>query len=1683
MPPFIPIGSVGVDVVPNARDIYARLASQILPDADRVGREAGDLIGRRIREGIRGSLTEPIRVEGKLATVQAGKAGGDAGGAFGRQMRTRLEAALRSLPDIKVGANTSEADSDLQALRVRLESLRDKRIGIDIDTEAARAEAEDIEQQLRRIGAISPNVQVRVDTNAAIAELERMREQIRLATLRPWEVKLETDGSFGARLRASVQAAQESLPNINIDANTNPARARLQGLRAELDLIRDVRIGIDMDAGAAQAKINMIRAELAVLARDKDIDLDIRVNSRTARNELRAVQVQADILDHKRINIEVNTGSAMSNILGLIAITGALVVPPAIGVTAAALGALTAATVTAAVGFGSLALVAVPAVMKIAGALQAQKAASDAASTASEKAGRSGAQEAIQAAQQAMQMEGAQQSLTQAYRRAATQRTQALRAVATAQEGVADAQAQAAERNAQAVVRVSETERKLASAQEDARIAQLDLTQARKDAAEELQDLNDRLANSELDQRAATLRLQQAELDLQKTLKDKKATQLQRDEAQLTYDQAVQHLKDQGKEHVRLQAQVAAANKAGVDGSELVAQAQTRLSQAQGGVVDATRTVKDAQVDAAKAQTEGARSIAKAQQGVADAQQHVAEVAVQAADQIRSAQRGIASAQLSAAAAAESGANGMNAAATAADKYKRALADMNPATRATYDSVLRLKDGFKQWSDSLSPTVMPLFTRFLDGLLRSLPALTPMVLAAADGMGRLMDRASRSFQSPWWIQFKQDLVVAMPRAMEGTGVAFGNVFKGIAGIIGAFLPHMDSIANRMERITGRFANWGVNLRGNPAFEQFLDNAARNAPALGAALSSLARAFADVSNALDPFRGPILAAIEGFGNAISWIAREAPAAVQWLFMAAIAFRAVSIAIAAINAASLANPYVLAIAAVIAAIGLIVIYWDEIVAGLKWAYDHTLRPIVDALIVGWRALAAGAEWMWRVVLEPTFEAISIGARILAAIVLTVLITPLLLAWMALSAGATWAWEHGIRPAFNAIGAAAEWLWDKAISPVVGWITDGFAWIGDRAEWLYREMIRPQFEAIGAVIRWVYDWMIKPAIDLGVSAFRSLSDWATWLHDKGIKPTFDKIGSAVSKVLSGIETAFTNTKSAVEKTWDGLKSVAEAPVKFVIDRVYTGGIKKVWDKVADVVSLPHLPDVAYATGGVVPGYTPGVDTTMIAVGGGEAILRPELTRALGEDWVHTGNAMARSGGVARAAQWLSEMRYGGAFSWGGIVDSVKSGISKIPSPGDVIKGLGELARGGLAAAAEQGFKPIKAMINLIPGQNDWSKLARAIPTKGIDSLIDKLRGEDQIYAQMTGLFGGLMGGNPGKVLGYARQFEGTPYVWGGDRPGAFDCSGLTSYSYQHAANYPMGRTTYDQVTQGRSIPMSQARPGDLVFEHFGGQSPSHVGFFLKSGWIYDAPKPGDVVGPSPMANVTDVRRYVSPELLGGDVAGAGVLRWAPVVQQALAMVGQPASLLSTTLRRMNQESGGDPNVVNRWDSNWYAGTPSVGLMQVIGPTYRRYAGPFKNTPPMMYGVSTAPLANVFASMQYALAQYGSLSRAYDRPGGYAMGGIVPKLYDSGGPLEPGVTLAYNGTGRQEQVYTEQVNRALITLARRGADQSVNPASPGREAPLIGNYYAAANDDPRRLMEEARVLARARGRRGVGP
>ncbi|WP_121748760.1 C40 family peptidase [Streptomyces sp. E2N166] len=94
--------------------------------------------------------------------------------------------------------------------------------------------------------------------------------------------------------------------------------------------------------------------------------------------------------------------------------------------------------------------------------------------------------------------------------------------------------------------------------------------------------------------------------------------------------------------------------------------------------------------------------------------------------------------------------------------------------------------------------------------------------------------------------------------------------------------------------------------------------------------------------------------------------------------------------------------------------------------------------------------------------------------------------------------------------------------------------------------------------------------------------------------------------------------------------------------------------------------------------------------------------------------------------------------------------------------------------------------------------------------------------------------------KALAFARAQIGKPYVWGATGPDSYDCSGLTQAAWKDAG-VTLPRTTYDQVDAGTTVPVSQARPGDLVFFY---DDLSHVGLYIGNGMMIHAPKPGAYV-----------------------------------------------------------------------------------------------------------------------------------------------------------------------------------------------------------------------------------------------
>ncbi|MDX3179650.1 hypothetical protein PV382_46610, partial [Streptomyces scabiei] len=110
--------------------------------------------------------------------------------------------------------------------------------------------------------------------------------------------------------------------------------------------------------------------------------------------------------------------------------------------------------------------------------------------------------------------------------------------------------------------------------------------------------------------------------------------------------------------------------------------------------------------------------------------------------------------------------------------------------------------------------------------------------------------------------------------------------------------------------------------------------------------------------------------------------------------------------------------------------------------------------------------------------------------------------------------------------------------------GFVVDGIKVVGAAFAWLYRKGVKPQVEAISAVVSYIYN--------------------------KGLKPAFSKMKTAVGLVADAFESA----RKSIKASWKQVSEHVKGPVNFVIDFVYTKGIKKLFDGVSKYVGMEPLP-----------------------------------------------------------------------------------------------------------------------------------------------------------------------------------------------------------------------------------------------------------------------------------------------------------------------------------------------------------------------------------------------------------------------------------------------------------------------------------------------------------------------------
>ena len=168
--------------------------------------------------------------------------------------------------------------------------------------------------------------------------------------------------------------------------------------------------------------------------------------------------------------------------------------------------------------------------------------------------------------------------------------------------------------------------------------------------------------------------------------------------------------------------------------------------------------------------------------------------------------------------------------------------------------------------------------------------------------------------------------------------------------------------------------------------------------------------------------------------------------------------------------------------------------------------------------------------------------------------------------------------------------------------------------------------------------------------------------------------------------------------------------------------------------------------------------------------------------------------------------------------------------------------VAQAATAREGDEGDRVLAVQLRLIDlgynvpkatGEFD-ARTARAVMTYQKQARLNQTGVVDEITWHFLMDYG--KGGNYGKkditrLLNIAMRFGGVPYVWGGETPAGFDCSGFVQYVFrQIGINLP--RTADVQYELGRKVLQSELQPGDLVFFETYEPGASHNGIYVGDG-----------------------------------------------------------------------------------------------------------------------------------------------------------------------------------------------------------------------------------------------------------
>lgn len=185
-----------------------------------------------------------------------------------------------------------------------------------------------------------------------------------------------------------------------------------------------------------------------------------------------------------------------------------------------------------------------------------------------------------------------------------------------------------------------------------------------------------------------------------------------------------------------------------------------------------------------------------------------------------------------------------------------------------------------------------------------------------------------------------------------------------------------------------------------------------------------------------------------------------------------------------------------------------------------------------------------------------------------------------------------------------------------------------------------------------------------------------------------------------------------------------------------------------------------------------------------------------------------------------------------WGHVGVNTATGALTGAAIGSVVPvigtGVGALVGGGIGA----GY----GIYNQFFGSGSVKKEFRTVNSDGINGGAEG-GSSKKSGGKGTNATGTNSGATAAQVIKFAEQQLGDPYVWGGNGPDGWDCSGLLKWAFGQAG-VGLPRTSQAMQKVGKPVDTDKVQAGDLLFN---GNPAHHVVMAIGGGKIIEAPRTG--------------------------------------------------------------------------------------------------------------------------------------------------------------------------------------------------------------------------------------------------